>query len=301
MLKFFIILFAIVIIILALFKSKIDKYYDDLEIEKFNQKQKEEEGEFNRRIEEKLNELEVLKEDIFKRKINEFKNELIDEIKPHINTLDLKSNQLVYKDDYGDVVLKDWIKERDDFVNRKLDFIFEKIIEECKNELDILFDFNSYPRYGLRSEVHYYFENHIFSQICELIDAMIQQTGTDVDYYITTEVNLSDPILFEESISGIFRNSGWNSRKTKSTGDQGADVIAKKEDNTCVVQCKLYSSPVGNKAVQEVYSAKNFYQGNIAVVVTNSSFTKSAKQLANSTNVILLHYKQLPEYLKEIN
>jgi len=130
---------------------------------------------------------------------------------------------------------------------------------------------------------------------------MIRRISTNTDNKISTKVNLSDPILFEKSIVEIFKEFGWKSRVTKSTGDQGADVIAEKEAKTCVVQCKLYSKPVGNKAVQEVYSANNFYRGNIAIVVTNSSFTKSAKQLANSTNVMLLHYKQLSEFLKEIN
>ena len=50
----------------------------------------------------------------------------------------------------------------------------------------------------------------------------------------------------------------------------------------------------------KVYSAKNYYRGNIALVITNATFTKSAKQLASSTNVELLHYSDLSNYLERI-
>jgi HJR/Mrr/RecB family endonuclease len=62
------------------------------------------------------------------------------------------------------------------------------------------------------------------------------------------------------------------------------------------IQCKHYSQPVGNKAVQEVYSGKDFYNTDIAVVVTNNEFTKSAKELASSLDVLLIHHSELKEF-----
>ena len=114
------------------------------------------------------------------------------------------------------------------------------------------------------------------------------------------DYNLDDPVLFEKSTTKNFELFGLQSIETKKTGDQGADVIAKKNDITIIVQCKLYSQPVGNKAVQEVHSAKEYYKGNIGLVVTNSSFTKSAKQLANSTGVFLLHYSELSDFIERL-
>jgi restriction system protein len=72
-----------------------------------------------------------------------------------------------------------------------------------------------------------------------------------------------------------------------------ADVIAEKVGIRLIIQCKLYNSSVGNKAVQEAYAAKTYYQATIAAVVTNSSFTPSAQALANTTGVLLLHHSQL--------
>jgi len=69
-----------------------------------------------------------------------------------------------------------------------------------------------------------------------------------------------------------------------------------KEGFTYVVQCKLYNQPVGNKAVQEVTSAQAYYEAIGAVVITNNDYTKSARQLAESQNVWLLHDSQLAEW-----
>ena len=75
-----------------------------------------------------------------------------------------------------------------------------------------------------------------------------------------------------------------------------ADVIIEKYGYKFVVQCKLYNQPVGNKAVQEVTSAQSYYEAVGAVVVTNNEYTKSARQLAESQNVWLLHDSQLAEW-----
>ena len=89
--------------------------------------------------------------------------------------------------------------------------------------------------------------------------------------------------------------SGWTAQTTKSTGDQGADVVASKRGTKVILQCKLYSNTVGNKAVQEVFAAKTHLSANFAAVVSNRSYTRSAKELAITTGVLLLDYSQLRE------
>ena len=59
----------------------------------------------------------------------------------------------------------------------------------------------------------------------------------------------------------------------------------------------MYGQPVGNKAVQEVFSAKGYYECDLAAVVTNSSFTKSAMQLASSLDVHLLHDSEIEGFV----
>ena len=75
---------------------------------------------------------------------------------------------------------------------------------------------------------------------------------------------------------------------TSTTGDQGADVLFSFGKVRVVVQAKRHTATVGNKAIQEVHAAKGFYKCDKAWVVTNSTFTTSAKTLARQLDVLLL-------------
>ena len=93
---------------------------------------------------------------------------------------------------------------------------------------------------------------------------------------------------YEEYCANILSNAGWKVSITKASNDQGVDIIAEIENLKFCIQCKRYSNPVSNKAVQEVYAGKDFYRGTHAVVVSNAGFTKSARDLAKSSGVILI-------------
>ena len=65
---------------------------------------------------------------------------------------------------------------------------------------------------------------------------------------------------------------------------------------TVAVQCKLYSSNVGNKAVQEVIAAKGLFSTDYACVVSNAGYTACAKELAESLKVSLLSHYDLSRF-----
>jgi restriction system protein len=103
-----------------------------------------------------------------------------------------------------------------------------------------------------------------------------------------------DPLQYEALVADLLRDFGWATRLTKGSGDQGIDVIAEMRGKKVVIQCKLYSSTVGNAAVQEAIAGMRFEDANFAAVVSNSTFTQSAKQLATKTGVLLLHHVSTP-------
>ncbi|WP_051525742.1 restriction endonuclease [Butyrivibrio proteoclasticus] len=81
---------------------------------------------------------------------------------------------------------------------------------------------------------------------------------------------------------------------TKASGDQGIDIIAYHDGVRYGFQCKYYSSPVGNHAVQEASSGAKFYECNVAIVITNATFTDSAKRLAKKIGVVLWEGIDMP-------
>lgn len=106
-------------------------------------------------------------------------------------------------------------------------------------------------------------------------------------------------VEYELFCKNILEANDWKVETTPVTGDQGADLVATYSDKRVVIQCKFYSSPVGNKAVQEAYAAKGFQQSDFAIVVSNADYTASARQLASTNDVFLLHHDQLVD-LKNI-
>lgn len=94
---------------------------------------------------------------------------------------------------------------------------------------------------------------------------------------------------FENYVGRRLKGMGYtNVRVTQASSDFGADVIAVNSNGeTVCIQCKHYSKPVGIKAVQEIYSAKQYYGCQKAMVITNSTYTQAAIDLANKTGVDL--------------
>jgi restriction system protein len=99
-------------------------------------------------------------------------------------------------------------------------------------------------------------------------------------------------IEYEHFVAQHYRADGYkNVFVTKGSGDFGADIILyDKQTNTqkFCIQCKKSSSPVGVKAVQEVLGAREYYKCNGALVITTSTFTEAAKEMAGKTGVALV-------------
>jgi restriction endonuclease Mrr len=104
----------------------------------------------------------------------------------------------------------------------------------------------------------------------------------------TVAVNALSGVEFETWIAKLLKEKGFEVQGTPTTGDQGADLIAKKDGKIVIIQAKCYQGTVGNKAVQEVIGALAYYGGDEGWVVTNAAFTPSAKALAQKTNVRLV-------------
>lgn len=119
---------------------------------------------------------------------------------------------------------------------------------------------------------------------------LYQPTVNQPPYVIKNNnpIDYMSGIEFEYFIAELLKQRGfYNVRVTEASGDYGVDIVAMKEGHIWAIQCKKYSGSVGVSAVQEVFSGKQFYNCDKAVVITNSTFTQSARNLALKTNVEL--------------
>ncbi len=116
-----------------------------------------------------------------------------------------------------------------------------------------------------------------------------------------TEIEQMNGYEFEHFVVNILESLGFIAKVTKASGDQGVDILAKRNSKTYAIQTKRYSNTVGNKAIQEVVSGKQYYNANKGWVITNSTFTKSAIMLAESTSTILWDGYKLKQMIEVVN
>lgn len=103
---------------------------------------------------------------------------------------------------------------------------------------------------------------------------------------------------FERFCGNLLRNNGFrNVEVTQGSGDYGIDILAEKDEVTYAIQCKCYSSKIGNKVIQEVYSGKAFYNRMVGVIMTNNYFTQSAIDTAKKTKILLWNRDKIKDFI----
>lgn len=106
--------------------------------------------------------------------------------------------------------------------------------------------------------------------------------------YGMERIDAMDGHEFEHFIAALLRKLGYEKVEvTPGSGDQGVDVLAEKDGVRYAIQCKCYSSDLGNTPVQEVNTGKMVYRCHVGIVVTNRYFTQGAKNAASATRVLL--------------
>ncbi|MCI0460957.1 MAG: restriction endonuclease [Gemmataceae bacterium] len=99
---------------------------------------------------------------------------------------------------------------------------------------------------------------------------------------------------FEAFLRKVFEMLGYTVQSTKASGDQGIDLILMRSGRRIGVQAKGYEKNVGNGAVQEAYAGMGYYGCDSCVVITNSGFTRHAKDLASRLGCRLIDGYALP-------
>jgi hypothetical protein len=114
----------------------------------------------------------------------------------------------------------------------------------------------------------------------------------------TTDWRSLRGIPFEEFLARVFRMLGYETQITKTSGDQGVDLIVVGKGRRIAIQAKGYDGSVGNKSVQEAFAGQTFYRCGECAVVTNSRFTSGAIALAASVGCVLIDGSRIPELIE---
>ena len=96
-------------------------------------------------------------------------------------------------------------------------------------------------------------------------------------------------------VAGL-RLAGWDARSRFRSDVRGADVIASNGSRVLAVQCHPSMEPVDAGDVEQACQARAFQGSDLAAIVSNTSFTESARRLAARTGIVLLHEHQLASF-----
>lgn len=184
----------------------------------------------------------------------------------HLEILVRRRAQLITLDAYGKPQTQKWDQEVKHFIT-------EHIAE----------DLSAAEREALKAEQE---------DVARHIDERASSATRDRPAFQGFSWDMS-PREFEAFCMEKLSRAGWTATLTAAGADQGVDVIADKNGVRFVLQCKMWAQPISNAAVQEIAAARAHEKAHYAAVVTNSSYTSAAHQLATTNNVLLLHFSEL--------
>lgn len=187
-------------------------------------------------------------------------------INGQLDHLTRKRLQLIRTDAYGKPLVDKWMKEVDYFIDNH-----------------ILSNASPQEQRYLRAD-----RNHLSNFIVQATYARLQQEPVSAAFSDNMK-----PFEFERFCAEQLRLGGWNAHVTTQNRDQGVDIVAEKGGKRLVLQCKLYSGPVGNGAVQQIAAGRVHEGADYAAVVTNSRYTSPAEELASTNGILLLHHWDL--------
>ena len=107
---------------------------------------------------------------------------------------------------------------------------------------------------------------------------------------------------FEHFCADLLKRRGFQDVVvTKGSGDFGIDILAERDGISYGIQCKNYHSPIGVKAVQEVYAGRDYYDCMVGVVMSNQYFTGPAVEAAKKLKIVLWDRGYMEEMMAEVD
>lgn len=209
----------------------------------------------------------------------------------HLPILLSKKDRSLRRDEFGDTQIKDWLAYLGKYYKEKIEPSISGLLDNVDDELFEAFSTTRMDHFAWGAM----YSKDVTRATLKNLDFFIEFKRAD---YTPSNTDMSGAEYESKIASMINEQTAWKAMLTKQTGDQGADILLSKSQMTVVVQTKYHTAKVGNAAVQEAFSAKKYYGADLAFVISNSGFTKSASDLAVATGVKLLSDGELLEFLK---
>jgi len=98
-------------------------------------------------------------------------------------------------------------------------------------------------------------------------------------------------IEFEYFVGKHFQQKGYKITNTTVSGDYGIDLFAENNIHKISIQAKMYGGSarkVNRKCIMELYGAKDYFDCDKAILVTNGNILDDALEVANKLKIEIL-------------
>lgn len=242
-------------------------------------------------------EFDTIKNPIARKKLEEYAEILNGKMNLNVNSLSRyidKEKYNIYVKNLEEKLNVDKVMEEDEIINKYVEYYGDKSIES-NNIIVISEILGKDISYTMEKIQSHYDEIQKVFKMKKIEDSLFGFEGEQIR---TLEyIDKLNGFEFEDYLEELFKTFGYDVEELPYSNDYGADLIISKGVKRIVIQAKNYTGNVGNTAVQESISAKAYYNCDIAMVITNSYYTKNAIEMAKSTGVILVDRDELEKIL----
>ena len=128
------------------------------------------------------------------------------------------------------------------------------------------------------------------------------EAETKTEALTIQQIDKLNPNLFEAAIAALYKQQGFDAHLTPYSNDKGVDVVLLGDQGSYLLQVKQTKTVVGREAIQEIYTAKTYYENKFNVkfklmVVANNEYSSTTSILAQSNFVELVNRQQLIELM----
>lgn len=112
--------------------------------------------------------------------------------------------------------------------------------------------------------------------------------------YTFNDIDAMDGVEFERYVARQLSRLGYTNISLTEKYDYGVDIVASKDGIRWGIQVKRYSGLVKADAVRQVVTGLRFYDCERGMVITNSTYSRVAAQLAQANDCVLVDRNSLP-------
>ncbi len=100
-------------------------------------------------------------------------------------------------------------------------------------------------------------------------------------------------IEFEQELGNLYRAIGYHVQSTPVSGDQGVDLILRKDGKTTVVQCKAQKRPASPAVIRDLYGSMHHFKGDNAILACTGGFSDNVIKFARDKPITLISARDI--------